>query len=265
MYEAYWGLSAAPFQNVPDPKFFCPLPAFQDVLDKLLYVVRHGMGGALLTGEVGCGKSTLSRVFLLQLEEDRFDIGLVINPSLPADELLHEIAIQLGVSPPTGAQRSVMFRTLNERLLETAQAGKSTVLIIDEAHTIKNDAAFEDLRMLLNFQFNDRQLLTLVLLGPPELREVVARHASLQQRLPLRLNLAPLNAEETASYVESRLEKAGATRPIFTAEAVKAVADASAGIPRRINNLCDLSLFEGWRKRVKAVDTSVVRLAQASL
>jgi general secretion pathway protein A len=264
MYEAYWGLSAAPFQNVPDPKFFCPLPAFQDVLDKLLYVVRHGMGGALLTGEVGCGKSTLSRVFLLQLEEERFDIGLVINPSLPPDELLHEIGLQLGVSPP-GPQRSVVFRTLNERLLETAQAGKSTVLIIDEAHTIKDEAAFEDLRMLLNFQFNDRQLLALVLLGPPVLQDVVARQESLRQRLPVRLNLTALNAEETASYIEFRLEKAGATRPLFTAEAIRAVAETAAGIPRRINNLCDLSLFEGWRKRVKAVDTSVVRLALASL
>jgi len=264
MYEAYWGLSAAPFQNVPDPKFFCPLPAFQDVLEKLLYVVQYGKGGATLTGEVGCGKSTLSRVFLLQLEEERFDIGLVINPSMPADELLHEIGLQLGVAP-AGVQRSALFRGLNEHLLENAQSGKATVLIIDEAHMIRDDGGFEDLRMLLNFQFNERQLLTLILLGPPELRDVVARHGSLQQRLPLRLNLVPLDDAETASYVEFRLEKAGATRPIFTAEAIKAIAEATGGIPRRINNLCDLSLFEGWRKRVKAVDTSVVRLALSSL
>lgn len=264
MYEAYWGLTAAPFQNVPDPKFFCPLPAFQDVLEKLTYVVQYGKGGAILTGEVGCGKSTLSRVFLLQLEEARYDIGLVINPSLPAEELLHEIALQLGVSAG-GLQRPALFRTLNQRVLENAGAGKATLLILDEAHTIRDEQVFEDLRMLLNFQFNDRQLLTLILLGPPELREVVARHASLQQRLPLRLNLSPLDGAETASYVEFRLNKAGATRPIFTGEAIKAIAEAAAGIPRRINNLCDLSLFEGWRKRVKAVDTSMVRLAMASL
>ncbi len=264
MYEAYWGLSAAPFQNVPDPKFFCPLPACQDILEKLLYVVQYGKGGALLTGEVGSGKSTLSRVFLLQLEEDRYDIGLVLNPSMPADELMHEIALQLGVSA-SGVQRSALFRALNEHLLANAQGGKATVLIIDEAHTIKDDAVFEDLRMLLNFQFNDRQLLTLILLGPPELRDVVARHGSLQQRLPLRLNLTPLTEAESASYIELRLEKAGATRPIFTGEAVKAIGEATAGIPRRINNLCDLCLFEGWKKRAKAVDTSLVRLALNSL
>jgi general secretion pathway protein A len=264
MYEAYWGLSAAPFQNVPDPKFFCPLPAFQDVLEKLLYVVHHGKGGAVLTGEVGCGKSTLSRVFLLQLEEDRFDIGLVINPSMPADELLHEIALQLGV-PSAGETRTGLFRALNEHLLKNAQGGKTTVLIIDESHTIKDEAVFEDLRMLLNYQFNDGQLLTLILLGPPELRDVVGRHGSLEQRLPLRLNLHPLDHTETASYVEFRLEKAGATRTLFTADAITAIAEATGGIPRRINNLCDLSLFEGWRKRAKVVDTSIVRLAQGSL
>ncbi|MBI3454361.1 MAG: AAA family ATPase [Candidatus Rokubacteria bacterium] len=264
MYEAYWGLNAAPFQNVPDPKFFCPLPACQDVLEKLLYVVRHGKGGAILTGEVGCGKSTLSRVFLLQLEEDKYDIGLVINPSVPSEELLHEIALQLGVSP-SGPQRSALFHAVTDHMLENARAGKSTVLIIDEAHTIRDEAVFEDLRMLLNFQLNDRQMLTLILLGAPELRDVMARHGSLQQRLPIRLNLSPLSEGEAAAYIEFRLEKAGATRPIFTAEAVKAIAGATGGIPRRINTLCDLCLFEGWKKRAKAVDTTIVRLAQSSL
>src|SRR5262245_44023065 len=105
MYKAYWGLNAAPFQNVPDPKFFCPRPACQDVLERLLYVARHGKGGAVVTGAVGCGKSTISRVFLLELEEERYDVGLVLNPAMPADDLLQEIAVQLGVTPPA-PQRS---------------------------------------------------------------------------------------------------------------------------------------------------------------
>lgn len=264
MYEAYWGLSAAPFQNVPDPKFYCPLPAFQAVLDKLLYVARYGKGGAVLTGEVGCGKSTLSRVFLMQLEEDRYDIGLLINPALPPDELLAEIAVQLGVSPP-GAARSAVFRALNEHMVANAQGGKASVLILDEAHTIRDEAVFEDLRMLLNFQLNDRQLLTLILLGPAELREVIARHGSLGQRLPLRLNLSPLTEAETAAYIDFRVEKAGGARRLFTEEAVKAIGRNTGGIPRRINNLCDLCLFEGWKTKAKAVDTSLVTLALGSL
>jgi len=264
MYEAYWGLSAAPFQNVPDPRFFCPLPTFQELLEKLLYVVQYSKGGALLTGEVGCGKSTLSRIFLLQLEEDRYDIGLVINPSMPADELLTEIALQLGVAP-SGPQRSALFRALNERLLKNAQAGKATVLIIDEAHTIKDEAVFEDLRMLLNFQFNDRQLLTLILLGPPELREVMARHGALQQRLPLRLNLAPLTETETAAYIEFRLEKAGAKRQLFPEEALQLIWQQSRGVPRIINTMCDLCLLEGCASRAKVVDAALIKRVAATM
>jgi type II secretory pathway predicted ATPase ExeA len=93
VYEAYWGLTKAPFQNVPDPEFFCPLPAHQEILEKLFYVVHTAKGGAVLTGEVGCGKSMMSRVFVVQLEEERYDVGLVINPSVPSDELLGEITV----------------------------------------------------------------------------------------------------------------------------------------------------------------------------
>lgn len=262
MYEAYWGLTKAPFQNVPDPEFFCPLPAHQEILEKLFYVVHAAKGGALLTGEVGCGKSMMSRVFVVQLEEERYDVGLVINPSVPSDELLGEIAVQLGLSPPS-SQRSTLFRSLNEHLLSNAQAGRATVLIIDEAHTIKEETVFEDLRMLLNFQLNDRNLLTLILLGLPELREVVAQQKALDQRLALRLNLTHLSELETAFYIDFRLKKAGATRPIFSSEAIKVVHREAGGIPRNINNLCDLCLFEGSKKKAKEVDAALVKVALA--
>lgn len=262
MYESYWGLTALPFQNVPDPKFFCPLPAFQEILDKLLYVVQSGKGGALLTGEIGSGKSTLSRVFLIQLEEARYDIGLVINPSIPPEELLREIALQLGLSAAT-AHRPTLFRALSEHLTANAQTDKTTVLVIDEAHTIKDESAFEDLRMLLNFQSNDRQLLTLILLGAPELRATVAQQRALDQRLAVRLNLSPLREEDAGFYIGFRLRKAGATKPIFTEEAIAVIAREAKGIPRRINNLCDLCLLEGWKRKVTAVDTSLVKAAAA--
>ncbi len=260
MYESYWGLTGLPFQNVPDPKFFCPLPAFQEILDKLIYVVQSGKGGAVLTGEVGCGKSTLSRVFLMQLEEAKYDIGLVINPSIPPEELLREIALQLGLSA-SSPDRAMLFRALNEHLASNAQTDKTTVLIIDEAHTIKDEAAFEDLRMLLNFQFNDRQLLTLILLGAPELRTMIAPHRSLEQRLAVRLTIGPIREEDAGFYIGFRLRKVGASKPIFTEEAVAAIVRETKGIPRRINNLCDLCLLEGWKRKATAVDTSLVKAA----
>lgn len=262
MYEAFWGLTQVPFQSVPDPAFFCPLPSHQDMLEKLLYVARYGKGGALLTGEVGCGKSTVSRVFLLQLEEERYDVGLVINPFLPSEELLYEIALQLGLSPPT-SQRAALFRALNDLLLANAQAGKSTLLIIDEAHTIKDEAVFEDLKVLLNFQFNDRQLFALILLGLPELKEMLAQRRAFAQRFAVRLNLNPLTQEETAFYIDFRLKKAGVTRPIFTIEAVRTIHRESGGIPRIINNLCDLCLWEGSKRQTREIDAPLVKTVLA--
>ncbi len=258
MYNEYWGLSRAPFQTVPDPDFFCPFPAYQEVLDKLLYVIEYGKGMALLTGEIGSGKSTLSRVLIFQLDEEKFDVGLVINPSLPPKEFLHEIALQLGVSLPKG-QRSALFRAINEHLLENAQKGRITVLLIDEAHTITQKAGFEDLRMLLNFQLSDRHLLSLVLFGQPDLREMIAEQRPLDQRVAFRLNLGSLSLEETATYIDFRLNRAGATRQIFTNDVIKIIHREAGGIPRSINNLCDLCLFEGLRKEMKEIDVSFVK------
>ena len=258
MYEAYWGLSQSPFQNVPDPTFFCPLPAHTEILERLMYVVQSGKGAVLLTGEAGCGKSTLSRVFLLQLEEEKYDIGLVLNPSLTSEELLGEIAYQLGVAAPA-SQRSTQFRALNDHCVANVQGGRGTVLMIDEAHTIKGHAIFEDLRMLLNFQLNDRQLLTLILLGLPDLKETIARQKALDQRVAMHLKISQLSEAETAFYIDFRLKKAKGRKQLFTKEAVNAIHREAAGIPRNINNLCDLCLLEGSKRKAKEVDAELVR------
>ncbi len=263
MYTEHWRLSRAPFQTLPDPEFFCPFSAYQEILDKLLYVVEFGKGFAVITGEVGAGKSTLSRVLICQLDEEKFDVGLVINPSISSEELLYEIALQLGISSPK-SERSALFRAINEHVLLNAQREKSTVLIIDEAHTITQKATFEDLRMLMNFQLSDRHLLSLILFGQPDLKEAIAKQRPLDQRVAIRLNLGPLSMEETASYIDFRLEKAGATRRIFTNEAIKIIHEEARGIPRIINNLCDLCLFEGMRQKVTEVDASLVKTVLSS-
>jgi len=262
VYRGHWGLSRAPFQTVPDPDFFCPFPAYQEILDRLLYVAEYGKGVAVVTGEIGAGKSTLSRVLIFRMNEGRYDVGLVINPSIPAKELLYEIALQLGVSSPKG-QRSAIFRAINEHVLKNAQKGRNTVLIIDEAHTITQKASFEELRMLLNFQLSDRHLLTLFLLGQPDLREAIAEQPPLNQRVAVRLHLGPLSVEEAAAYIEFRLDRAGATRRIFTDEAVKMIYQEAEGIPRSINNLCDLCLLEGMKEQLKKVDASLVKSVMA--
>jgi general secretion pathway protein A len=225
-------------------------------------VAEYGKGVALVSGEIGAGKSTLSRVLIFRLNEEKYDIGLVINPSIPAKELLYEIALQLGISSPKG-QRSAIFRAINKHVFRNAQRGRSTVLIIDEAHTITQRASFEELRMLLNFQLGDRHFLSLFLLGQPDLNEAIAEQPPLDQRVAVRLHLGPLSVEETASYIECRLKKAGAKRQIFTDEAIKVIHREAEGLPRSINNHCDLCLLEGMKEQLKEVDASLVKSVMA--
>lgn len=260
MYEAYWELSRAPFRNVPDPTVFCPLPTHQEALERLVYAVESGHGGVVITGAAGCGKSTLSRVFLMRLDPGKYDVGLVINPAFPPDEFLYEVALQLGLSPAS-SQRSVLFRALSEHLLANADEGGATVLIVDDAHLIRDEAVFEELRMLLNLQANDRHLLSLVLIGLPTLRTTLDGLEAFRQRMALHLSLEAPDEGETVQYIEFRLKQAGAAKPIFTDDAVRAIYKETGGIPRNVNKLCDICLYEGQRRKAREVSVPLVMVA----
>lgn len=264
MYEEYWGLTTAPFQNVPDPNFFFLSAQHREALARLLYTVRHNKGAALLIGDVGCGKTTLSRALILQLAEEKYDVGLVTNPSLPSNDFLEEIDLQLGITPASST-KVALLRGLNDRLLNNAQEGKETVLIVDEAHSIRDPAVFEELRMLLNFQLNERFLLTLIMMGQPEIKDIIARIKQLEQRIAIRFHLKPLDEPETMQYVTYRLQKAGAERPLFSQEALQLVWRHARGVPRSINTLCDLCLLEGYAIRAQTVDATLVQRVAASL
>jgi len=264
LYEEYWGLTTAPFQNVPDPNFFFLSAQHREALARLLYTVRHNKGAALLIGDVGCGKTTLSRALILQLAEEKYDVGLVTNPSLPGNDFLEEIDLQLGITPASST-KVALLRGLNDRLLNNAQEGKETVLIVDEAHSIRDPAVFEELRMLLNFQLNERFLLTLILMGQPEIKDIIARIKQLEQRIAIRFYLKPLDEPETMQYVTYRLQKAGAGRPLFSQEALQLVWRHARGVPRSINTLCDLCLLEGYAIRAQTVDATLVQRVAASL
>ncbi len=258
LYETYWGLLSAPFQNVPDPNFFFPSSKHREGLARLLFAVKHGKGAALLTGEIGCGKTTLSRTFILHLAEDKYDVGILTNPALPRNDFLGEVNIQLGI-PLTSHSKVDLLRSLNQKLLDNMNGGKDTVLVVDEAHSITDTDVFEELRMLLNFHLNDRFLLTLVLMGQPELRDRITAIRQLDQRIMIRYHLAPLDLEETLRYIAFRLKKAGASRGIFSEEALHMIYEQSRGIPRVINTLCDLCLLEGFAARAKIVDSALVK------
>jgi general secretion pathway protein A len=257
MYEAYWELSEAPFDNSPNAKFFYLSPEHEEALVRLVYTVRHRKGCGMLTGEYGCGKTTLSRALIQRLEAERYEIGLLTNPSWNAADFLREVLYQLGVETAE-KNKPELLHLLNDAFYRNYQAGRDSVVIVDEAQLIEDDAVFEELRLLLNFQTAERFLVTILLIGSPELAVKVRRMKHLDQRITLRYHLNTLDYTHTANYIAHRLKMAGRRTQLFTDEAIKLIFDFTRGTPREINNLCDVALLVGYSKRAKEIGEKII-------
>ena len=209
-----------------------------------------------MTGVQTCAlpiwKTLLSRALILNLPRSKYDVGLLANPSLPEKQFLGEILYQFGL--PVEGSKALQLRRFNEHMLSNAQQGLDTVLVIDEAQTVLDDRIFDEVRLLMNYQMNDRFLLTLVLLGQPELRERVARIPQLMQRIAVRYHLERFDIEETQAYIQGRLTAAGCTRALFTREAIESIHRHTGGVCRLINALCDLCLFNGAQGEIHRID-----------
>ncbi len=257
MYKEYWGLKEFPFENVPDPSFLVPFSQYREAIDLLTYVVEGRKGAALLTGEIGCGKTTIVHTLIERLLKKGIEIGLITHPTLTSELLLEEIYYQLGGEVYKEGKRAVL-QGINEILLRNFKEGKDTVIIIDEAQAIKNEDVFEEIRLLMNFQLHTRFLITVLLVGQPELKNRILRLRQLSQRIPVRYHLTPLSMEETYRYILYRLKKAGAKRVMYTRRAVELIYRYSLGIPREINILCDLSLFKGYNMGVSNINSTLI-------
>jgi general secretion pathway protein A len=259
MYEAYWRLKRKPFENVPDPRFFYYSPRHEEALSRMLYVVRERKGAALLTGEYGSGKTLLTRVLRQELNYHRYQTAIIFNPMLPPLELLNEIVRQLSGQSVALTTKSDSLHKLNEVLYRNSKGGKNTIVVIDEAQSIEELSVFEELRLLLNFQLNDAFLLTLILAGQPELKEKIKNLPQLRQRLAVRYHLSALSPEETKAYILHRLSVAEAAKKIFSDTAFSEIYKLSFGIPRTINNLCDMALLVGCSKGMDRIDEGLIR------
>jgi type II secretory pathway predicted ATPase ExeA len=257
VYEAHWKLAEPPFDNSPNPKFFYLSPEHEEALLRLVYAVRHRKGCALLTGEYGCGKTTISRALIQRLEADRYEIGLLTNPSWTAIDFLREVLYQLGAET-AATSKAELLHQLHELFFRNFQAGRDTVVIVDEAQLIEDDAVFEELRLLMNFQTDERFLVTVVLIGSPELIPKIRSLRHLDQRISLRYHLNTLDATHTATYIGHRLRTAGREGEIFTEAAIKLVFDFTRGTPREINTVCDIALLVGHTRRLTAIDERVI-------
>lgn len=262
MYEQYWNLKEKPFRNTPDPRYLYKSPEHEEALVKMLYTIEEDMGGAVLTGIFGCGKTVISQVLCEQLMADRFQVAYINNPQLDYIDLLRSIVRKLkAIELPTKKSElstDALLQELENILLDNARDGKKTIVIIDEAHIIKDSHIFESLRLLLNFQLQNRFLLTLLLFGQPELKQTIQNNKQFEQRLAIKCHLEAFDFERTKEYIMHRLEVAGAEKMLFDDNALDKIFKFSSGIPRRVNRICDLSLLVGFGQQAELVDEDSV-------
>lgn len=259
MYTDYWHLKEKPFELTPNPRYVYYSKEHEEALLRLLYTVRDRKGAMLLTGLYGCGKTMISRLFLSELLEAKHEVALITNPRLSATELLVEIIYQLGGGVHEGESKGALLRRFNEIIYNNLNSDKETVVVIDEAQAIESLETFEELRLLLNYQQNDRFLLTLILIGQSELRKRLQELPQLKQRLLIEYHLNPLTEIDTLNYIDHRLTISGATEIIFDDKAKKLIYQISSGIPRVINGLCDMALFTAFSSNKKFIDDQIIK------
>ncbi len=242
MYESYWGLSGLPFQIVSDPDKYFPSSIHEEARSRISYAIRYGKGAALFTGEVGMGKTTVTNVVAKRLADKNIDLAIIVNPLLSVNDFLKEILYQMKVKS-TADTKLDLIHEISDKLISNYHNGKTTVLIIDEAHLITDTNIHEEIRLLLNYQFDGNFLLTVILVGQPELRNIIRGITSLEQRLTIRFHLRNLPLEGTKDYILYRMKLAGARESIFTPDAIRLIHEYTNGIPRKINQICDMALL----------------------
>ncbi len=258
MYEEYWGLQEKPFENTADPRFLYESPQHEEALTRLRYAIYEDKGIAVLTGVFGCGKTVIAEKLLETVGRGAYEIAFIVNPQLSGIELLRDIIYNLGVKEELTNEKDKVVHKLVEVLHNNFDNGKRSIIIIDEAHLIKEVQIFEELRVLLNFQYNHRFLLSLLLLGQPELREKINNLKQFSQRVAIRYHLVGLDKKDVPKYIRHRLEVAGSTKKIFEEDSYDYVSKQSGGIPRRINQICDMALFTGYGEGVKTIDSDII-------
>jgi len=213
----------------------------------------------MLTGIFGSGKTLLARALVDGLRRDQYTSANIFNPQMGNVELLREIIYQLGIHDNIPQQKSDVLHRLADILNDNHAEGRHTVIIIDEAHLIDDRMIFEELRMLLNFQKKDKFLLSLILVGQPELREKIAHLKQFDQRISIRFHLTGLKAAETETYIQHRLKIAGAQEPIFESDTYRMIHESTGGLPRRINQICDLALLTGFGTKASSIDVETLK------
>ncbi len=240
MYNAYFGFSGSPFSLSPDPAFFYRSEQHEEALANLIYGVQSRKGFVVLTGEVGTGKTTMLECLRDFLDSQRIEFAFIFNSRITSDQFFEMIAYDLDLHCQRTSKTEVLF-ALNSLVVQQADQGRTTVLIVDEAHNLEWEV-LEEIRLLGNMENRRGKLIQVILAGQPELdRKLDAPNLrQLKQRIVLRCNLEPFNASGTAEYINTRMEKAGlANQAVLPPDLMAEIHTRSQGIPRVINAICD--------------------------
>jgi type II secretory pathway predicted ATPase ExeA len=258
MYEAFYGLSSRPFLTVPDPDFLYWAEAHTLAFTMLRYGLISRAPITVITGEIGSGKTTLLRQLLREIPSD-LEVGLVSNMQAGRGQLLEWVMMALG-DRPDQASYVALFQRFQERLIASYAAGRRVVLIFDEAQNLTVDA-LEELRMLSNINADKDELLQLVLVGQPQLRDLLARPELVQfaQRIASDFHLTAMEPRDVRAYIQHRLDVAGASWRIFPERTCDLVHAATRGVPRLVNILCDLCLVYGFSADRKVIEEPLLR------
>ncbi|MBC8017801.1 MAG: AAA family ATPase [Verrucomicrobia bacterium] len=258
MYCEFFGFSEKPFTITPNPQFIYLSEHHREAFAHLLYGIDSHAGFIAMTGEVGTGKTTVLRTLLTQLDPENYRSALIFNPCLSGEQLLASICREFGV---TSDERNSFgyLEALNLFLLDQHAAGRTVVLVVDEAQNLTPDV-LEQVRMISNLETVHTKLIQIILAGQPELNALLARHdlRQLSQRITVRCHLTPMNMHDTGDYIRHRLKISGCRLPgLFSSGAVKRIYRFSRGVPRLINIVCEQALVMAWTQESSSVTPAI--------
>lgn len=261
MYLDFYGFQEKPFTLTPNPRFVYLSRNHREVLAHLLYGIEDGCGFIAITGEVGTGKTTVLRALLEDLDNDRYRLAFIFNPSVSALDLLRAIQREYAIEGPA-AEAGDLLHLLNEFLLRQRGEGRTVVLVIDEAQHL-DPAVLEQIRLLSNLETQTDKLIQIVLVGQPELGALLKRRnmRQLNQRISVRYHLGTMNFADTCEYVRHRLRVAGGDEEIFTPAALKKIHRYSGGLPRLINLACSRALLMGYASDQRIITAKMAAVA----
>jgi len=261
MYEKFYGLAQNPFGVGPDPQFYYGTAKHNEALANLTYGIRRRKGFVVLTGEVGTGKTLLLRCLLEALRRSKVTHSFIFNPLLSTSDLLRHVVADFGIKEPK-TNRADLLLQLNQFLVEVYRRGSTAALLVDEAHLLSAEL-LEEIRLLSNIETAQHKLLQILLVGQPELDDILDSPylRQLKQRVALRCKLEPLDENDVHGYIDRRLQLAGAPGrmlEIFPPETLARIVFYSRGTPRLINNICDAALVNAYAQQERFVSPSII-------